>query len=230
LEYAQMLALYSAAYNRACFSLAPYAVLYIPGWRTTMQRRDFMLRSTAAFALGGLAFAGCTANRNTGAEQAAGAGDLRRSIDADVDSTIQRLYATVGGSPELVAKTHGVLVFRSVIQAGLISSAQYGKSSLRVAGNTVGYYSTTSVSYGFHAGAQSKARTFLFTTQEALDTFHNSGGWSGGVGVRGARQNGRERGDRNNHGHPAGRGNRADQRWPDGNFALQGTNVSRLNE
>ncbi|KND59045.1 putative lipoprotein [Candidatus Paraburkholderia schumanniana] len=146
-----------------------------------MQRRNFILKSTAVLALGGLALAGCTANRNAGKEQAAGAADERRSIDTDVDSTIQRLYATVGGSRELVAKSRGILVFPSVIQAGFIVGAQYGKGSLRVGGSTVGYYSTTSGSFGLQAGAQSKALIFLFMTQDALDKFRNSDGWSAGA-------------------------------------------------
>ncbi|SAL03208.1 lipoprotein [Caballeronia calidae] len=146
-----------------------------------MQRRNFMLKSATVLALGGLALAGCTANRNAGTEQAAGAADLRRSIDADVDSTLQRLYSTVGGSRELVAKASGVLVFPSVIQAGFIVGAQYGKGSLRVGGSTVGYYSTTSGSFGLTAGAQSKALIFLFMTRDALDKFRNSDGWSAGA-------------------------------------------------
>jgi len=146
-----------------------------------MQRRNFVLKSTAVLALGGLALAGCTTNRNTGAEQAAGAADLRRSIDADVDGTLQRLYSTVGGSRELVAKASGVLVFPSMLQAGFVVGAQYGKGSLRVGGRTVGYYSTTSGSLGLQAGAQSKALIFLFMTQDALSKFRNSDGWSAGA-------------------------------------------------
>ncbi|SAK59451.1 lipoprotein [Caballeronia hypogeia] len=146
-----------------------------------MQRRSFMRASAAALALVGLAVVGCTTNRNAGSEQAAGAADLHRSIDADVDSTLQRLYTTVGGSRELVAKASGVLVFPSVIQAGFVVGAQYGKGSLRVGGHTVGYYSTTSGSFGLQAGAQSKALIFLFMTQDALNKFRSSNGWSAGA-------------------------------------------------
>ncbi|MEZ2353396.1 YSC84-related protein [Caballeronia sp. RCC_10] len=146
-----------------------------------MQRRSFMRKSTAALALVGLALVGCTTNRNAGSEQAAGAADLHRSIDADVDSTLQRLYTTVSGSRELVAKASGVLVFPSVIQAGFVVGAQYGKGSLRAGGHTVGYYSTTSGSVGLQAGAQSKAIIFLFMTQDALTKFRSSNGWSAGA-------------------------------------------------
>jgi lipid-binding SYLF domain-containing protein len=146
-----------------------------------MQRRNFMLKSTAALALGGLALAGCTTTSNKGEQKTAGESDERRSIDADVDATMQRLYATVRGSRELVGKSRGVLVFPSVIQAGFVIGAQYGKGALRVGGGTVGYYSTTSASVGLQAGAQSKSLIFLFMTQDALDKFRNSDGWAAGV-------------------------------------------------
>ncbi|WP_250474969.1 YSC84-related protein [Caballeronia sp. GAFFF1] len=146
-----------------------------------MQRRILVTASSAVLALSCLALTACTTNRNAGTEQAAGAADQRRSIDADVDSTIQRLYASVPGSRELVGKARGVLVFPSVLQAGLVVGAEYGKGALRVGGHTVGYYSTTSGSFGLQAGAQSKALIFLFMTQEALDNFRNSKGWSAGA-------------------------------------------------
>jgi lipid-binding SYLF domain-containing protein len=140
-----------------------------------------MLRSTALLALGSFAFAGCTTTSNKGDQQTAGNTDERRGIDADVDAAMQRLYAAVPGSRELVAKARGVLVFPSVLQAGLVVGGEYGKGALRVGGTTAGYFSTTSASFGFQAGAQSKALYFLFMTPEALDKLRNSDGWSAGA-------------------------------------------------
>ena len=144
-----------------------------------MQRRNFMLKTTAALALGGLTLSGCTTNSgnpNTPATDSS----KRQSIDASVDGTMSRLFTTVKGSRELVSKARGVLVFPSVLQAGLVVGGQYGEGSLRVGGGTVGYYSTISGSLGLQAGAQSKAIIFLFMTQDALDRFRNADGWSVG--------------------------------------------------
>ncbi len=144
-----------------------------------MQRRNFVLSSAAALALGGLTLAGCTAT--SGSHDSASTDmSKRQSIDASVDGTMSRLYSSVAGSHELVAKARGVLVFPSVLQVGFIVGGQYGEGSLRVGGSTVGYYSTVSGSFGFQAGAQSKAIIFLFMTQDALDSFRNSDGWSAG--------------------------------------------------
>ncbi|MBB5424679.1 lipid-binding SYLF domain-containing protein [Paraburkholderia atlantica] len=145
-----------------------------------MQRRHFMLKTTAALAFGGLALAGCTTTGNT-PDNAHVNASKRQSIDASVDGTLSRLFTTVPGSRELVSKARGVLVFPSVIQAGFIVGGQYGEGALRVGGATVGYYSTVSGSFGLTAGAQSKALIFLFMTQDSLDKFRNADGWSAGV-------------------------------------------------
>jgi lipid-binding SYLF domain-containing protein len=144
-----------------------------------MQRRNFMLKTTVALAFGGLALAGCTTTSGT-PDNASTDMSKRQSIDASVDGTMSRLFQTVPGSRELVSKARGVLVFPSVIQAGLIVGGQYGEGSLRVGGGTVGYYSTVSGSFGLQAGAQSKAIIFLFMTQDSLDKFRNTDGWSAG--------------------------------------------------
>ncbi|MFL9983262.1 YSC84-related protein [Paraburkholderia sediminicola] len=144
-----------------------------------MQRRNFMLKTTAALAFGGLALAGCTTNSGNPSTPSTDT-SKRQSIDASVDGTMSRLFTTVKGSRELVSKARGVLVFPSVLQVGFIVGGQYGEGALRVGGGTVGYYSTVSGSFGLQAGAQSKAIIFLFMTQDSLDTFRNADGWSAG--------------------------------------------------
>jgi lipid-binding SYLF domain-containing protein len=147
-----------------------------------MQRRNFIQIGAAALAVGGLSFVVCTATTSHAATSEMNA-SKRRSIDAKVQGTMSRLYATVKGSRELVAKANGVLVFPSVLQVGFVVGGQYGEGALRVGGKSVGYYSTVSGSFGFQAGAQSKAIIFLFMTRDAFDSFRNSDGWSvGGEG------------------------------------------------
>jgi lipid-binding SYLF domain-containing protein len=144
-----------------------------------MQKRTLILKAASALIVGSLALAGCTTTPNQPASKSVNT-SKRQSINASVDGTMSRLYATVPGARELVGKARGVLVFPSVLQAGFIVGGQYGEGALRVGGSTVGYYSTVSGSFGLQAGAQSKAVIFLFMTQDALDKFRNSEGWSVG--------------------------------------------------
>jgi lipid-binding SYLF domain-containing protein len=145
-----------------------------------MQRRNFMLKTTAALAFGGLTLAGCTTTGSSNHDSSSTNASKRQSIDASVDGTMSRLFTTVKGSRELVSKARGVLVFPSVLQVGFVVGGQYGEGALRVGGSTVGYYSTISGSFGLQAGAQSKAIIFLFMTQDSLDSFRNADGWSVG--------------------------------------------------
>lgn len=144
-----------------------------------MKRRIFVLTAAAA---AGLAVAGCSTTTSSGTS---GATDTakRQEIDASVDGAMSRLFSTVPGSQELVSKAQGVLVFPSVGKAAFIIGGAYGQGALRVGGSTVGYYSTAAASFGLQAGVQSTAVIFLFMTQDSLDKFRNSNGWSVGGDV-----------------------------------------------
>ncbi|MDM0035244.1 YSC84-related protein [Variovorax sp. J22P271] len=134
-------------------------------------------RSFLACGLLAVLASACTTTSTTGGDPAA----RRSSIDASVDSAMTRLYAQVPGSRELTAKARGVLVFPSVVSAGLGVGGSYGQGALRVGGKSVGYYSTTAASVGLLAGADSKAVFLLFMTQDALDKFRASNGWTAGA-------------------------------------------------
>lgn len=136
------------------------------------------LVGAAAVAVCSVAFVGCTTSRPQ--DRASGTSS-RASIDAQVDASLSKLYDSVPGSRELVAKSRGVLVFPSVLGASMGIGAEYGRGALRINGRTQAYYSTTAGSIGFQAGAQSKAIIYLFTTQAALDKFRSSNGWTAGA-------------------------------------------------
>ncbi len=144
-------------------------------------RQALMMKAAAAVVVGSFALAGCTTTPPNEPQSAAANSSKRQAINSSVDATLSRLYSTVPGSRELVAKSRGMLVFPSVLQAGFIVGAQTGNGALRVGGSTVGYYNTSSLSFGLQAGAQSKAVVFLFMTQDALDKFRATDGWSAGA-------------------------------------------------
>jgi lipid-binding SYLF domain-containing protein len=137
-----------------------------------MNKRSFLAAGLAAAVT-----AACTTTNTTGADPAA----KRSSIDASVDSALSKLYAQVPGSREMTGKAKGVLVFPSVLSAGFGVGGSYGQGALRTGGKTEGYYSTTAASVGLLAGADSKAVYLLFMTQEALDKFRASRGWTAGA-------------------------------------------------
>lgn len=105
----------------------------------------------------------------------------RQDINSRADSALERLYANASESRDLVQRAHGVLIFPRVLSASFVVGGEHGNGVLRVGGQNEGYYSTTSGSIGFQAGAQSKAIVILFMTQESLDHFRSSNGWTAGA-------------------------------------------------
>jgi len=128
-----------------------------------------------ALGLGSVAMVGCTTT--TQKTQAAPASS-RAAMETAVNETLSRLYSTVPGSREMVSKAAGVLVFPAVVGGSFVVGADHGKGALRVGGSTVNYYSTTSASIGFQAGGQSRSVIYVFNTQDALQKFRNSNGWT----------------------------------------------------
>lgn len=102
-------------------------------------------------------------------------------IDIGVQETLQRFHKEVSGGSKFLEKAAGVLVFPSVIKAGVGIGGEYGEGALLVGGKTVQYYNTAAASIGFQLGAQSKSLVVVFLDAKALEDFRNSEGWKAGV-------------------------------------------------
>jgi lipid-binding SYLF domain-containing protein len=107
--------------------------------------------------------------------------DTAAEIDASVAETLQVFAKQVDGSEVFLNQSAGYLVFPRVIKVGIGIGGETGEGALRVGGNSVDYFRTASGSIGFQLGAQAKSIIIAFMTQEALDKFRNSDGWSVGI-------------------------------------------------
>jgi lipid-binding SYLF domain-containing protein len=115
--------------------------------------------------------------QSTGASRAASAVE----IEADVNATLTRFHHQVGGARELTQRAAGVLVFPSVVKAGMGIGGEYGEGALRVGGRTEAYYNTISASVGFQFGVQARSVIIVFMTPDALGSFRRKDGWKVGV-------------------------------------------------
>lgn len=105
----------------------------------------------------------------------------REEINAEVREAIANFYKHTGAGKELAQKAAGVLVFPSVVKAGIGIGGEYGEGALLVKGNTVAYYNVAAASIGFQLGAQARSQIILFMNQNVLSQFRNSKGWTAGV-------------------------------------------------
>ena len=104
-----------------------------------------------------------------------------KEIDIRVDTALERFNNDIKGGKEFLKTAKGVLVFPSVIKAGIGIGGEYGEGAMRISGKTVDYYSTAAASIGFQLGAQSKTVIVVFMQADALKKFRASSGWEAGV-------------------------------------------------
>ncbi|WP_284484798.1 lipid-binding SYLF domain-containing protein [Sedimentitalea xiamensis] len=103
------------------------------------------------------------------------------TIDARVDATLNQMYSQYPNTVDLAAKSTGMLVMPLVTEAGFGFGGGYGRGALRVDNVTVDYYSNTKASAGFQIGAKQYAHVLFFMTQDALEGFRRSNGWTAGA-------------------------------------------------
>ncbi len=104
-----------------------------------------------------------------------------KEIDVGVDVALEKFEKEVGGAKQFLESAKGLLVFPSVIKAGIGFGGEYGEGALRIGGKSVAYYNTIAGSFGFQLGAQAKTIVIVFLEQDALDKFQKSEGWKVGV-------------------------------------------------
>ena len=82
---------------------------------------------------------------------------------------------------KLLVKSKGVLVFPSVIKAGMGFGAEYGEGTLFKNGKEEAFYNLISVSFGWQLGAQLRTIIMFFMEESAVQHFEQTAGWKIGV-------------------------------------------------
>lgn len=112
---------------------------------------------------------------------ASGHAASRAQIDAEVNDTLNRFFAEVVNGRELANKAEALLIFPSIVKAGIGIGGEYGEGALHIRGRTAGYYNIISASFGFQLGIQTRSVIIMFMTPTALAGFQARSGWEAGV-------------------------------------------------
>ena len=105
-----------------------------------------------------------------------------QEIDREADAALASLYESTPVAKKLAEQAEGILIFPSIVKAGLVVGGQYGEGVLRQKGESTGYFRSSAVSYGLQAGAQSFGYAMFLMTSDALEYLDKSDGWEIGVG------------------------------------------------
>lgn len=79
-------------------------------------------------------------------------------IRAKASRSLQTLYRTNPTAHNISRHAKAVLVFPSIVKAGLIFGGAYGEGALYKGGKVVSYYNSVTASWGLQAGAESCCR------------------------------------------------------------------------
>lgn len=104
-----------------------------------------------------------------------------KEIETDVNDTLHSFVNQIGGARALANKAVGILVFPSIVKAGIGIGGEYGEGMLIVDKQPAGYYNLVGASFGFQLGVQQRSVIIMFMTQDALDQFYSLSGFKVGV-------------------------------------------------
>lgn len=138
------------------------------GSNSNFSRRGFIVSAASSTAV----LAGCA----NGVGSTGGA-----QIDQRVDATRNFLFSRYPGTVDLAEKAAGILYMPLITKAGFGVGGSYGRGALRINDATVDYYAAFQANFGLQIGAQQYSHALFFMTQEALQTFRTSSGWSVGA-------------------------------------------------
>ena len=103
-------------------------------------------------------------------------------IEREAKAALAELYATTPAAKVLGDKAKAILVFPSILKAGLIIGGQGGNGALFLDGKVVGFFNTAAASYGLQAGAQEFSYAMFLMTDAAIESAKKADGWEVGVG------------------------------------------------
>ena len=103
-------------------------------------------------------------------------------LNKDANNALHLLVTTNPAAASLAEKARAVLIFPSIVKAGLIFGGAYGEGVLEKGGVVDGYYNSVTASWGLQAGAQSYGYIVFLMSKKALRYVHETHGWEIGTG------------------------------------------------
>ena len=104
------------------------------------------------------------------------------ALTRDAQAALNSLYAKNPGAKAIGKDAIAVLVFPSVVKAGLGVGGQFGEGVLFRGGKASAYYNTAGMSAGLQAGAQKYGYAMFFLSEETLKYLDKAEGFEVGVG------------------------------------------------
>jgi lipid-binding SYLF domain-containing protein len=106
----------------------------------------------------------------------------RQDIDAQSQQALSKLKADNSAARAIAAESRAVLIFPSIVKAGLGVGGALGEGEMLKGGVVSDYYSTMTGSWGLQIGAQQYGYAVFLMNDDAVKYVEDSDGWEIGVG------------------------------------------------
>ncbi len=123
-----------------------------------------------------------TAAFSLAAIPAALAASNAQELDADSSQALRHLTDTNRVAADMAHHARAILIFPTVVKAGLVFGGAYGEGEMTRNGHVADYYNSVTGSWGFQAGAQSYGYVVFLMNDKAVDYVAKTAGWEFGVG------------------------------------------------
>ena len=105
----------------------------------------------------------------------------KAQLNTDSSAALDNLYAQNPTAKMIGAHARAILVFPTIVKAGLGVGGAFGEGELLEA-DKIKYFNSLQASVGLQAGAQSYGYVVFLMSQKAVNYIHESAGWEIGVG------------------------------------------------
>jgi lipid-binding SYLF domain-containing protein len=106
----------------------------------------------------------------------------RQDIDSQSQQALNKLTSDNSAARAIAGQSRAVLIFPSIVKAGLGVGGAFGEGQMRKGGVVTDYYSTFTGSWGLQAGAQKYGYAVFLMNNDAVKYVEDSDGWEIGVG------------------------------------------------
>lgn len=104
------------------------------------------------------------------------------AIEKHSEEALAGLYANNPTAKAIGAKAKAILIFPSIVKAGLGVGGSFGEGELIEGGKVIRNYNSLSATVGPQAGAQAYGYVVFLMSDNAVKYLHESAGWEIGVG------------------------------------------------
>jgi lipid-binding SYLF domain-containing protein len=110
------------------------------------------------------------------------AASSKEELNTEANQSLDKLLTTNQTAADISKQAKAVLIFPSIVKAGLVFGGAYGEGVLVEGENIDSYYNSITASWGLQAGAQSYGYVVFLVTDKAVKYIKDTRGWEIGVG------------------------------------------------